>query len=184
MNNCKHTLLVVLLCLICAFEAYAEDDEEKESYLRTPEEQRQLLTEHAVFPEEGRQHQQLALSLRNQRLLEAQAESRARQLQFQLQAAQALHAIRQLSVVVDSSELQTSDESNNEVSYQTDLKRFRLLGIWRRSNGVRAKLAYGEHLFTVKHGDRLLGNIVVHVNTHKVVLNIDGKRHELSMGGF
>ena len=82
--------IIMLSTLAVTLQANTESTED---YLRNQEQQQQLLTEHAIFPEEGKQHQQLALSLRNQRLLEEQAESRARQLQYQLQAAEAMHAI-------------------------------------------------------------------------------------------
>jgi len=154
----------------------------EESYLRTEEAQRQLLIDHAIFPEEGKQHQQLALSLRNQRLLEAQAESRARELQYQLQAAEALHAMRQLSILVTPATLQEEDEQRSNVSFQSDLKRFRLLGIWRRGSALSARLAYGDHIFSVKSDDLLLGEIRVRIHDKRVTLIAEGRTHELSLG--
>lgn len=178
------TLTWLVLLFLATHKTAIAEEEDKESYIRDQSEQQALLTQHAVFPEEGRQHQQLALSLRNQKLLEAQAESRARQLQFQLQAAEALHAIRQLSVVVNSNPLQTNEEQSSDISFQTDMKQFRLLGIWKRGNSRSARLAYGEHIFNAKSGDRLLGEIDIRVLSDHVIMMIGSQEHKLSMGSF
>src|SRR5690554_3981391 len=109
---------------------------DSESYLLQPDQQQQLLTQHAMFPAEGKQHQQLALSLRNQRLLEQQAESRARQMQYQLQAAEAIHAMRQLSVMVAAPEVNSNsdDVANSNVTIEVDLHRFGLLASFQRND--------------------------------------------------
>jgi len=158
---------------------------DSESYLLQPDQQQQLLTQHAMFPAEGKQHQQLALSLRNQRLLEQQAESRARQMQYQLQAAEAIHAMRQLSVMVAAPEVNSNsdDVANNNVTFQVDLHRFRLLALFKRNNQWVARLAYGEHIFAVGSGDIILGDIRVYIAPNAVVLRHQERRHTLVVGG-
>ncbi|MCO4322024.1 hypothetical protein [Aliidiomarina quisquiliarum] len=155
------------------------------SYLLRPEEQQEQLTQHAMFPGEGRQHQQLALSLRNQRLLEQQAESRARQMQYQLQAAEAIHAMRQLSVLVAPPEVATNNETvnNNNVTFQIDLHRFRLLALFKRNNQWVARLAYGEHIFAASSGDIILGDIGVKIDRQAVELRHQDRLHTLMVGG-
>ena len=174
-------LIMMLSTLVVTLQA---DTEGTEDYLRNQEQQQQLLIDHAIFPEEGKQHQQLALSLRNQRLLEEQAESRARQLQYQLQAAEAMHAMRQLSILVSPSSLQESHEEVSNVSFQADLKRFRLLGIWQRGAQITARLAYGDHIFSVRSNDVLLGEIRVEVKPRHVLLHAQDQIHQLTMGFY
>lgn len=156
-----------------------------DSYLLSVEQQQEQLTQHAMFPAEGQQHQQLALSLRNQRLLEQQAESRARQMQYQLQAAEALHAMRQLSILVSTADVQHADDSTGEtqVSFQVDLYRFRLLALFMRNNQWFARLAYGEHIFSTAHNDIILGDIKVTIRNDKVILQHQERRHTLTIGG-
>ncbi|WP_113907325.1 hypothetical protein [Aliidiomarina celeris] len=155
-----------------------------DSYLATPSEQVDILAEHAVFPAEGKQHQQLALSLRNQRLLEQQAESRARQLQHQLLAAQALHAMRQMSVVVATTDLNSEEENNapGEMTVQVDLHRFRLLALFFREGRWIARLGYGDHIVAARSGDIILGDVEVVVEPTRVVLASHNSRHTLSLG--
>ncbi len=155
------------------------------SYLLRSDEQQEQLTQHAMFPEEGRQHQQLALSLRNQRLLEQQAESRARQMQYQLQAAEAMHAMRQLSVLVATPEVTSNNESvnSNNVTFQIDLHRFRLLALFKRNNQWVARLAYGEHIFAAASGDIILGDIGVRIVRQSVELKHQERQHTLVVGG-
>ncbi|RUO43823.1 hypothetical protein CWE15_01075 [Aliidiomarina taiwanensis] len=157
----------------------------QDSYLLTVEEQQEQLTQHAMFPAEGQQHQQLALSLRNQRLLEQQAESRARQMQYQLQAAEALHAMRQLSVLVSAADVAHAEEprSDTQVAFQVDLHRFRLLALFMRNNQWLARLAYGEHIFSTAHNDIILGDIRVIVRSDRVILQHQERRHTLKVGG-
>ncbi len=156
-----------------------------ESYLLLPEQQQEQLTQHAMFPGEGKQHQQLALSLRNQRLLEQQAESRARQMQYQLQAAEAMHAMRQLSVLVAAPDVTSNKDENtdNRVTFQVDLHRFRLLALFKHKHEWGARLAYGEHIFAVAEGDIILGDIRVRINNQAVVLQHQERRHTLFVGG-
>lgn len=157
----------------------------QDSYLLSTTQQQEQLTEHAMFPAEGKQHQQLALSLRNQRLLEQQAESRARQMQYQLQAAEALHAMRQLSVLVSAAEVQHTDDSSRDpqVAFQVDLHRFRLLALFMRNNQWFARLAYGEHIFSTADNDIILGDIQVIIRSDQVILQHQGRRHTLTVGG-
>ncbi|HLV47826.1 MAG TPA: hypothetical protein VKY35_02050 [Aliidiomarina sp.] len=155
-----------------------------DSYLLLPEQQQEQLTQHAMFPGEGKQHQQLALSLRNQRLLEQQAESRARQMQYQLQAAEAMHAMRQLSVLVAAPEVPRNSEEgvDNRVSFQVDLYRFKLLALFKRQNQWVARLAYGDHIFAAATGDTILGDIRVQIINQAVVLQHQDRRHTLVVG--
>lgn len=155
-----------------------------DSYLLSPEAQQELLAEHAIFPAEGRQHQQLALSLRNQRLLEQQAESRARQLQHQLQAAEALHAMRQLSIMVATPELHSDTEHRQAgtLSVQVDLHRFRLLALFIRDGRWIARLGYGEHIVSARSGDVIWGDISVTVRSDRVILASHDSRHTLALG--
>lgn len=155
-----------------------------ESYLLSAEAQQALLAEHAVFPAEGRQHQQLALSLRNQRLLEQQAESRARQLQHQLQAAEALHAMRQLSVMVAPPELHADpkQQQSTTLGVQVDLYRFRLLALFLREGRWIARLGYGDHIVSARSGDIILGDVAVIVRSDRVILSSHDSRHTLALG--
>ncbi|MCC5854397.1 MAG: hypothetical protein JJU10_01795 [Idiomarina sp.] len=152
-------------------------------YLLSGDAQVRQLTRHAMFPAEGQQHQQLALSLRNQRILEQQAESRARQLQFQLQAAEALAAMRELSYGYSETEnvpVSTSSAPSVPV-FHADLQRFRLLALAHRHGEWTARLGYGEHILTVKHGDVLLGDVRVSFDGMSVRLRDNQAVHTLSL---
>lgn len=174
------------------------------SYLLSVAEQQEQLTQHAIFPAEGQQHQQLALSLRNQRLLEQQAESRARQMQYHLQAAEALHAMRQLSVQLTTTDLtanpviqpqfttkvltpaltenNSTEVSTSPMNWQIDLPRFRLLALFKRQEQWVARLAYGDYIFAAKDKDVVFGELKIRIKAQQVVLQYQGLSHTLLLG--
>ncbi|TRW49347.1 hypothetical protein FM042_00270 [Aliidiomarina halalkaliphila] len=127
--------------------------------------------------EEREQHRYLALSLRNQKLLEQQAESKARQLAFQLQSAQALAAIRKLSV--DQKELTTDGISNSLESYPVphiDLHHFVVRSIFSWRDRWIARIEYAQRLYVVKDGDILFNRVQVNVDSDGVGLSLGEQR--------
>lgn len=122
---------------------------------------------------EREQHRYLALSLRNQKLLEQQAESKARQLAFQLQSAQALAAIRKLSI--DHQELTSEGLPNTLERYpdiQIDLQNFALRSIFSWRDYWVARLEYAQRLYVVKDGDTLFDRVKVQVSADGVALQV------------
>ncbi|WP_194757337.1 hypothetical protein [Aliidiomarina indica] len=127
------------------------------------------VSEHA----ERDQHRYLALSLRNQKLLEQQAESKARQLAFQLQSAQALAAIRKLSV--DRQELSHEGLAAPLDTYsdlQLDLQGFIVRAIFSWRDRWIARIEYGQRLYVVRDGDTLFDRIDIGVSADGVTLTL------------
>lgn len=126
---------------------------------------------------EREQHRYLALSLRNQKLLEQQAESKARQLAFQLQSAQALAAIRKLSV--DQKELTSEGMANPIESYPVahiDLQNFMLRSVFSWRDRWIARIEYAQRFYVVKDGDTLFNRVQVQVDSGGVELTLGEQR--------
>ena len=106
-------------------------------------------------------------------------------MQYQLQAAEAMHAMRQLSVLVAAPEVtsNTDENTDNRVTFQVDLHRFRLLALFKHKHEWGARLAYGEHIFSTAHNDIILGDIKVTIRNDKVILQHQERRHTLTIGG-
>lgn len=129
---------------------------------------------------ERSQHRVLALSLRNQQILEKQAESKARQLMFQLQAAEALSAIQNLS---RQQELITHKPENSALAgkpkYQIDVDRMTLAALLYFGDEWFARILYGSRVFFARDGDVLLNQINVRVHKDGVTLLHNGRTHRL-----
>ncbi|WP_157981333.1 hypothetical protein [Aliidiomarina sanyensis] len=134
----------------------------------------------ALREAERSQHRNLALSLRNQQILEKQAESKARQLMFQLQAAEALSAIQNLSRQQDSI-THNSDPSvrDSKPDYQIDLERMTLAALLYFGDEWFARILYGSRVFFARDGDVLLNQVNVQVRKDGVTLVHNGRRHRL-----
>lgn len=163
--------LILLLVFVSSYSAKLLADEK-------------TLLDTILNKEEASQHQQLALSLRNQKLLEQQAESRAKQLLFQLQAAEAWAAIQRLGVQVNSvvvSENEDSGSSEVYTSVPNELLGYKVFAIIKRSDNWIARIGNGNQVITVVHGSQLRPGIGVRVDKHRVELIGKGWQHQISM---
>lgn len=133
---------------------------------------------------EVHQHKQLSLSLRNQRLLEQQAESRAKQLLFQLQAAEAWAAIQRLggelsNTLATSAAAVTSDSDVGRIPER--LLQYRVHALVKRENAWIARVNNGHQIITLRDGDTITPGITTKVNRGMVEFIADSWRYQLSM---
>ncbi|RUO38786.1 hypothetical protein CWE13_03910 [Aliidiomarina shirensis] len=134
--------------------------------------------------DEVNQHKQLALSLRNQRLLEQKAESRAKQLLFQLQAAEAWAAIQRLGGQVSGAHADEADAADNSNLYVADVNEFygfRALAIIKRGENWIARIGDNQRVITVKNGSELKPGVRVRIEKDLVELTGKGWKHQISM---
>lgn len=137
-----------------------------------------------VDKSEAQQHKQLSLSLRNQRLLEQQAESRAKQLLFQLQAAEAWAAIQRLggeltNTGATSAAVVTVDNDAGRVPER--VLQYRVHALVKRENVWVARVNNGYQMITVRDGDAITPGIIAKVNRGVVEFIADSWRYKLSM---
>ncbi|MCH8492311.1 MAG: hypothetical protein LAT53_03640 [Idiomarina sp.] len=137
-----------------------------------------------VDKNEAQQHKQLSLSLRNQRLLEQQAESRAKQLLFQLQAAEAWAAIQRLggeltNTGVASAAVVTANNDAGQVPER--VFQYRVHALVKRENVWVARVNNGYQMITLRDGDTITPGIIAKVNRGAVELIADNWRYKLSM---
>lgn len=131
---------------------------------------------------EAEQHKQLSLSLRNQRLLEQQAESRAKQLLFQLQAAEAWAAIQRLGgEFVNAKGPQATVLENDIERVPERFLRYRVHALVNREGLWVARVNNGSRMITLRDGDLVVPGIVAKVNTSAVEFIADNWRYKLSM---
>jgi hypothetical protein len=133
---------------------------------------------------EAQQHKQLSLSLRNQRLLEQQAESRAKQLLFQLQAAEAWAAIQRLggeftNTGATSAAVVSADNDAGRVPER--VLQYRVHALVKRENEWVARVNNGYQMITVRDGDAITPGIIAKVNRGVVEFIADSWRYKLSM---
>ena len=133
---------------------------------------------------EAQQHKQLSLSLRNQRLLEQQAESRAKQLLFQLQAAEAWAAIQRLggelsNTAAPSAAAVTADTDSGRIPER--VLQYRVHALVKRENAWVARVNNGHQMITLRDGDAITPGITAKVNRGVVEFIADSWRYKLSM---
>lgn len=134
--------------------------------------------------DEANQHQQLALSLRNQKLLEQQAESRAKQLLFQLQAAEAWAAIQRLGVQVNSVAVNEHEDLGNAEIYTSvpnEFLGYKAFAIIKHSDTWIARIGDAHRVITVRNGSDLKPGIKVRVDKNIVELIGKGWQYQISM---
>lgn len=128
------------------------------------------LVQHAVSVEEGQQYVQLALSLRNQKLLEQQAESLARQYQFRLQAAQAATALRNLE-----------PDGTQSLTVVNPLKDYTLRALVLHQDALEARLSVDQRIVTARDNQRFENGVLVSVRSDHVLLSLGNQRRRLEI---
>ncbi|RUO21138.1 hypothetical protein CWE08_05975 [Aliidiomarina iranensis] len=134
--------------------------------------------------EEVNQHQQLALSLRNQKLLEQQAESRAKQLLFQLQAAEAWAAIQRLGVkvnAVSNTEVEGTTVAEIYSAEREEVSGYRILAMIKQGDQWIAKIGNDHQVFTVHDGREFKPGVEARIQRNRVRLIGKGWQHEIAM---
>lgn len=128
--------------------------------------------------EQRNEHTILAISLRNQRLLEQQAESRAKQLLFQLQAAEAWAAIQRIGGEFSDASASAKDEVSPNIP--DAISRYRLHVLIYRDATWLARVSDGERLITLRHGDMVWPGVVAHIQRYGVRFVAAGWQYQLA----
>jgi len=150
------SILVMALALVSASQEVQPDALE------------QRIISHASTKKEGLQFVEVTRSLRNQRLLEQQAESLARQYQFRLQAAQAANALRLL-------------EKQDAEAPHSSLENYHLHAVLIHNGSIEARLGKGRFVFPVRDNQVLGNGIRVTVRNNYVELSRGNEYRKLEL---